>query len=71
MKNTHKSITAVAPSTNWAGSAAPYTNNIAVAGVTANNIVEVGLSNSANDDQVKACMKEQHAIQELQNSLMT
>ena len=67
MKNTHKSITAVAPSTNWAGSAAPYTNNIAVAGVTANNIVEVGLSNSANDDQVKACMKASIAKIEQQN----
>ena len=57
IKNMHNAITVIVPSTNWAGGTAPYTNNIAVAGVTANNIVEVGLSNNANDDQVKACMK--------------
>ena len=43
---------------NWYGSAAPYTNTIAVNGVTANNVVEVGLNNeSVTDDQIKACMK--------------
>ena len=34
----------------------PYTNTISVSGVTTSNIVEVGLSSSATDDQVKACM---------------
>ena len=53
----HKTATAIASSTSWGGASAPYTNSIAVAGVTTNNIVEVGLASNANDDQVKACMK--------------
>ena len=53
----HKTATALASSTSWGGASAPYTNSIAVAGVTTSNIVEVGLASNANDDQVKACMK--------------
>ena len=54
VKNTSTSVTA--SSGSWSGSAAPYTNTISVSGVTTSNIVEVGLSSSATDDQVKACM---------------
>ena len=53
-KPTTSSVTC--SSSSWSGSAAPYTNTIYVSGVTASNLVEVGLSSSANDDQVKACM---------------
>ena len=52
-----KTVNATASSTSWAGASAPYTNLITVSGVTASNIVEVGLASNANDDQVKACMK--------------
>ena len=50
------SISVTASSSGWSGSSAPYTNTIYVSGVTSNNIVEVGLSSSATDAQVKACM---------------
>ena len=56
IKNSTSNVTCY--SSNWSGSAAPYTNTISVTGVTASNIVEVGLNNaSATDAQVKACMK--------------
>ena len=50
------SVNASASLNNWSGSSAPYTNSVTINGVTATNIVEVGLSSNANDDQVKACM---------------
>ena len=56
IKNSKLNVTC--SSSNWSGSAAPYTNTINVTGVTASNIVEVGLNNaSATDAQVQACMK--------------
>ena len=56
IKNSTSNVTCY--SSNWSGSAAPYTNTISVTGVTASNIVEVGLNNaSATDAQVQACMK--------------
>ena len=56
IKNSTLNVTC--SSSNWSGSAAPYTNTINVTGVTASNIVEVGLNNaSATDAQVQACMK--------------
>ena len=56
IKNSTLNVTCY--SSNWSGSATPYTNTISVTGVTASNIVEVGLNNaSATDAQVQACMK--------------
>ena len=56
IKNSTLNVTC--SSSNWSGSAAPYTNTINVTGVTASNIVEVGLNSaSATDAQVQACMK--------------
>ena len=56
IKNSTLNVTC--SSSNWSGSAAPYTNTINVTGVTASNIVEVGLNNeSTTDAQVQACMK--------------
>lgn len=52
-----KTVGVMCVSTNWYNNSAPYTNIIAVNGVTATNIVEVGLNPTATDDQVKACMK--------------
>ena len=54
-----KNVTA--PASGWSGSAAPYTNTISVVGVTADNIVEVSLTNTATDAQVTACMDAQIA----------
>lgn len=51
------STTAIAYAGWWGGGAAPYTCTISIPKVTSSNIVEVGLGSSANDDQVKACMK--------------
>lgn len=48
------SVAAQAVSTEWAGDKAPYTNTISVDGVTASNIIDVGLASFASDDQVKA-----------------
>lgn len=41
-------------STTWTGSAAPYTQNIAVAGATATNVIEVKLPSSATQAQIEA-----------------
>ena len=50
-------VNATASAAGWAGASSPYTNTVTVSGATPTNIIEVGLSNGANDDQVKACMK--------------
>lgn len=50
-------VNATAIATDWGGTSAPYVCMVLVNGVTASNIVEVGLSNSATDDETKACMK--------------
>ena len=47
---------AIASASGWSSSS-PSTCTINIGGVTASNIVEVGLGSNANDDQVKACMK--------------
>lgn len=41
-------------STSWTGSAAPYTQSIAVAGVTPDSIVEISLRSTATAAQAKA-----------------
>lgn len=53
----HTTSNVTCSAAGWAGTSAPFTNTIAVAGVTATNVVEVGLNSAANDNQVKACMK--------------
>ena len=53
----HRTATVTASRNSWSGAEAPYTNTISVSGVTADNIVEVGLGSNASDDQVQACMK--------------
>lgn len=40
--------------TSWSGSSAPYTQTIAAAGVTANDVVEISLSKSATAAQAEA-----------------
>ena len=49
-------VNAIASASGWSSSS-PSTCTINIGGVTASNIVEVGLGSNANDDQVKACMK--------------
>lgn len=46
-----------ASSADWVGESAPYTLNLAVNGVTADNNIEVGLASSVNLDQIKLSMK--------------
>lgn len=43
-------------STTWTGTAAPYTQSISIASVTADSIVDVSLASTATDEQAKAYM---------------
>lgn len=40
--------------TSWTGSAAPYTQNISISGVTADNVVEISLPSTAMAEHVEA-----------------
>ena len=51
-KSTVTNVTVLAA--DWTGDAAPYTNTISVAGVTADNIVEVLTPSSITDEQIEA-----------------